>query len=136
MLAGTAGPTEEHTTSSTSMVIGDTETQSADNANATSMESDFSPSNTEGISMSTMNEECKEQSTGATSHTTENIGNSQPVEAAAAIPSVQRSESSTAMDVNFTPATSPPKPLSSPKVGTQQIESGCSQQANNSSVSQ
>ena len=47
---------------------------------------------------------------------------------------VHRSESSTAMDVTFTPSSSPPKPLASGKTNTQ-LESA-SGQANNSSTSQ
>ena len=48
--------------------------------------------------------------------------------------SVPRSDSSTAMDVTFTPSTSPPKTLSTAK-NVQPMESSCGQ-ANNSSTSQ
>ena len=93
------------------------------------------PTVSEDISMQTIEEgtESKIDDNYEAPVTTDNLS---VVQGAGAVPSVHKSDSSTAMDVTFTPSSSPPKPLNTGKASTQQIESKCGQANNHSSTSQ
>ena len=107
-----------------------------DRGNQTSTNFDTaSPAEAEEMNIQASDEDCKEQASSLTSEMTGTRNKMAMAEESAAVASVQRSDSSTAMDVSFTPSTPPPKALTSGKGCAQQIES-CSGQANNSSTSQ
>ena len=91
-----------------------------------------SSATTEDVNMLAIEE--SKQSTKHEANDGKSIDQSAIVEDPAEASTVHRSESSTAMDVTFTPSSSPPKPLASGKTNTQ-IET-VSGPANNSSTSQ
>jgi hypothetical protein len=110
----------------------DTETGTGEYINQPSSNLNMiSPTLSEDINMQAI-EECKETATNANCGIPESAASSSPLQGPSVVSTVQRSDSSTAMDVTFTPSSSPPKPLTAGK-SNPQLESG---QVNNSSTSQ
>ena len=91
----------------------------------------ISPTLSEDINMHAI-EEGKETTMNENCGIPEAAASSSPIQGPSTMTTVQRSDSSTAMDVTFTPSSSPPKPLTAIKSSTP-LESG---QVNNSSTSQ